>query len=330
MRARHLTIPTVIAAALAAALAPIAAAAPASEEVAELARRVQGSIAAVRSGTGPVGSGVLVDAAGHVVTSAQLVPAGAAIEVVLGGVTYPAKLLSLQTLADFAVLKLDRAPEKAVPAPLTDPVSPELGSRVVVISSPEAGAHELSVGHLASRRAANIIYAGLGKAELLESDAAHPGQLGAPMFDLAGHLVGVVTGVPTRTPATSGYAVSAGTIRRIVAEGVPWNGLEAMLIKGEFAGILNLPQPAGLLVQHVLPGSAAEKLGLKGGTVPVTVAGDRVTLGGDVILAVGGISVADPDAGEKIVALLRQLKADSPLSVTVLRRGQKLELKRTP
>ncbi len=78
------------------------------------------------------------------------------------------------------------------------------------------------------------------------------------------------------------------------------------------------------------PGSAAEKLGLKGGTVPVTVAGDRVTLGGDVILAVGGISVADPDAGEKIVALLRQLKADAPVSVTVLRRGQKLELKRTP
>jgi type II secretory pathway component PulC len=45
---------------------------------------------------------------------------------------------------------------------------------------------------------------------------------------------------------------------------------------------------------------------------------------------VGGISVADPDAGEKIVTLLRQLKTDSPFSVTVLRRGQKLELKRTP
>ncbi|MCU0231749.1 MAG: S1C family serine protease [Acidobacteria bacterium] len=330
MCAPRLTVATLIAAALAFALFPAGAAAPPSEEVAELARRVQGSIAAVRSGSGPVGSGVLVDAAGHVVTAAQLVPSGAAVEVVLGGVTYRAKLVSLQTLADLAVLRLERAPEKPLPAPVAEPVSPELGSRVVVISSPEAGAHALSIGHVASRRAANIIYAGLGKAELLESDAAHPGQLGAPMFDLAGHLVGVVTGVPTRTPATSGYAVSAGTIKRIVAEGVPWAGLEAMLIKDEFAGILNLPQPAGLLVQHVLPGSAAEALGLKGGTVPVSVAGDRVTLGGDVILAVGGISVADPDAGEKIVALLRQLKADSPFSVTVLRRGQKLELKRTP
>jgi serine protease Do len=330
MRSRRLTVPTVIAAALVAALVPAGAAPPASEEVAEMARRVEGAIAAVRSGSGPVGSGVLVDAAGHVVTAAQLVPPGSTIEVELGDVTYPAKIVSLQRLADLAVLKLDRLPEKPAPAPVTDAVIPELGGRVVVISAPQAGEHALSVGHLASRRSANIVYLGLAKAELLESDAAHPGQLGAPMFDLAGHLVGVVTGVPTRTPATSGYAVSAATIRRIVNEGIPWAGLEAMLVKGEFAGILNLPQPAGLLVQHVVPGSPAEKLGLHGGTIPATVAGDRVTLGGDVILSIAGISVADPDAGEKIVALLRQQKPDAPFSVVVLRRGEKVELKRTP
>lgn len=330
MRSRRLTVPTMIAAALAAALVPADAAPPASEEVAELARRVEAAIVAVRSGSGPVGSGILVDAAGHVVTAAQLVPQGSAIEVELGGVSFPATLISRQTLADLAVLKLDRMPEKPATAPVTDPVLPELGSRVVVISAPQAGAHALSVGHLTSRRSANIIYAGLGKAELLESDAAHPGQLGAPMFDLAGHLVGVVTGVPTRTPATSGYAVSAATLRRIVSEGIPWAGLEAMLVKGEFAGILNLPQPAGLLVQHVAPGSPAEKMGVRGGTVPVTIAGDRATLGGDVILSINGISLADPDAGERIVTLLRQLKPDSPFSVVVLRRGEKVELKRVP
>ena len=327
MRSRRLTVPTVIAAALAAALATAGAAPPASEEVAELTRRVDGAVATVRSASGSAGSGVLLDAEGHVATAAQLVPPGSAIEVELGGVNYPARLLSRQTLADLAVLQLERLPEKPAPAPITDPVAPELGSRVVVIAAGTTGAHALSVGHLASRRSANIIYAGLAKAELLESDAVHPGQLGAPMFDMAGHLVGVVTGVPTRTPATSGYAVAVATLRRIVTEGIPWSGLEAMLIKSEFAGILNLPQSAGLLVQHVLPGSAAEKMGLRGGTVPATIAGDRLTLGGDVILSIGGVSVADPDGGEKIVALLRQMKPGTPLTVVVLRQGQKVELK---
>lgn len=330
MRSRRLILPTLIAAALGAALVPAAAAPPTSEEVAALARRVEGSIAAVRSGSGPVGSGVLVDAAGHVVTAAQLAPAGATVEVELGGATYPATVVSRQTLADLAVLRLDRAPQRPAPASLAAPVTPELGSRVVVISAPQAGAHELSVGHVSSRRTANILYAGLAKAELLESDAAHRGQLGAPMFDVEGHLVGVVTGVPTRTPASSGYAVAAATIGRIVTEGIPWAGLEAMLVTGEFAGLLNLPQPAGLLVQHVVPGSPAETMGVRGGTIPVTVAGDRVTLGGDVILAVNGISLADPDAGERIVTMLRQLKPESPFSVVVLRRGERLELKRTP
>ncbi len=310
-------------------LASIASLAPAigQEEVADAVKRVRDAVVIVRPASGSAGSGVLVDGEGTIATASQLIPPGAAVEVEIGGVLYPAKVTSMQTLADLALLKLERRPEKLAPAPLADSTAIEVGTRVMVVGAPLGGAHTLSVGHVTGRRSASTIYAGLAKADLLESDAAtHPGQLGAPMFDMKGQLVGVVTGIPTRAPGAIGFAVGSNTIRRLVTEGVPWAGIEAILVSGEFAGLINLPQSAGLLVQRVAPGSMAERRGVRGGSVAATIAGERVILGGDVILEIGGIKVSDPDAGEKIIKILREATPEAPPSVTVLRQGMRIVL----
>lgn len=316
-------VATLVALALAALAPPVRA----QEEVADAVKKVRDAVVVVRPATGSPGTGVLVDAAGTVATASQLAPAGVPIEVEIGGVRYPATVASMQTLADLALLKLERLPEKLSPAPLADSGAIEIGTRVIVVGAPLGASHTLSVGHLMGRRSASIIYAGLGRADLLESDAAvHPGQLGAPMFDMKGQLVGIVTGIPTRAPGAIGYAVGANTLRRLVAEGVPWAGLEAMLVSGEFAGLIHLPQSAGLLVQRVAPGSAAERLGLRGGTVPATIAGERVMLGGDVVLEIGGIKLSDADAGERIIQRLRAATPEAPPKIVVLRAGQRVEL----
>jgi serine protease Do len=147
------------------------------------------------------------------------------------------------------------------------------------------------------------------------------------MFDTEGGLVGIVTGISGGSEPGDriGYALASNTLKMLVAEKTPWTGVEALLIEGEMAALLNLPQSAGLLVQQVVPGSRAAEL-LHAGSVKAVIAGETVILGGDIILRIGGVSVAEPDAGTLIGEVLRSAKPGTTVPIVVLRRGQRLEL----
>ena len=67
-----------------------------------------------------------------------------------------------------------------------------------------------------------------------------------------------------------------------------WSGLEGHTLSGELAAIFNLPRPAGYLVKTVAKNSPAEA-GIRGGTKTVTIDGQMLVVGGDVLLAVDGI-----------------------------------------
>ena len=92
------------------------------------------------------------------------------------------------------------------------------------------------------------------------------------------------------------------------------------------AGVLNLPQPAGFLVERVAGNSPGWKLGLHAGTFRVTIEGENVLLGGDVILEVMGIPIVDDPAREKVPAALGRLSPGDLLTVKVLRGGKVIEL----
>ena len=123
-----------------------------------------------------------------------------------------------------------------------------------------------------------------------------------------------------------GYAVGASTIRRLLTDPPPWTGVEALYVSGETAALLNLPQSAGLLIQYVVPGSEAERFGLHGGTSTAMIGGEQITLGGDVILEIAGVSLSAPDAGPQIGRALRERKPGDKLKLLILRRGQRVDL----
>ena len=85
---------------------------------------------------------------------------------------------------------------------------------------------------------------------------------------------------------------------------------------------LNLPEP-GLLVQRVVEGSPAEKLGLRGGFITATIGESTLLLGGDVILKVQGMPCGET---HRVYDALAELKPDERLTVTVMRQGQQVEL----
>ncbi|MGH9659677.1 MAG: PDZ domain-containing protein [Bryobacteraceae bacterium] len=95
-----------------------------------------------------------------------------------------------------------------------------------------------------------------------------------------------------------------------------------MLLAGDLVRGLNLPEP-GLLVQRVVEGSSAEKLGLRGGFIKVTIGERTLLLGGDVILKVQGMPCGET---HRVHDALAELKPGVRLTLTILREGQLREL----
>ena len=97
-------------------------------------------------------------------------------------------------------------------------------------------------------------------------------------------------------------------------------------VSGELAKALNLPVPVGYLVQRVAEGSFGKKLGLQGGTVEATIDGEKMYLGGDVILEMQGVTVGEDFADELLREKMEKLTAGSVITVTVWRWGKRKDL----
>jgi len=85
--------------------------------------------------------------------------------------------------------------------------------------------------------------------------------------------------------------------RRLLLERKPfWSGMEGILIQGDLAGVLNLPQPPGLWSKRVAAGSLGGRLGIRPGAFRISVEGSDLLLGGTFILAVNGMEILADDA----------------------------------
>lgn len=259
--------------------------------------------AVVRSVAG-VGSGVLLSADGKVVTAAHVVQTADSVDVEFtGGTVVKARIVASDAAADVALLQLERVPPHIVPARFGDSDKTEVGDQVFIVGAPLGITHTLTVGHVSARRQPNATYAGLVATELFQTDAAiNRGNSGGPMFDMNGQVIGIVSHMVSASGGSVGlgFVVTSNVARRLLLEEHSvWHGLDGYLITDELAQAFNLPA-AGLLVQHVAHGSPAERLGLRGGRYSVAIGDEQLLIGGDVIIAVDGIALAEPDAYERV------------------------------
>ena len=147
------------------------------------------------------------------------------------------------------------------------------------------------------------------------------------------NMKGVVIGIATQIVTTDGYfeglgfAIASNTARSLLLDKASlWSGIEGYWLSGGLAQALNLPQSAGLLVQQIASHSPGSKLKLQAGTAPAIVGEDKFVLGGDVILAMQGISLAEESGYARARAQLALLKEGEALHFTVFRSGKILEL----
>ncbi|MGH7553334.1 MAG: S1C family serine protease [Longimicrobiales bacterium] len=273
------------------------------------------------------GSGVLISADGRVLTAAHLVHAASEISVEFPeGIRVPAYVIASEPDADVSLLQVERVPAGTVVATLADSDRARIGDRVFAVGTPYGISHTLTVGHLGGRHKPGRVWDRFTLAEFFQTDAAiNRGNSGGPMFNMAGEVLGIVSHIISKSGGFEGlgFVVTSNAARKLLLERrSPWWGFEGVLLTGDLLRVFNLKEP-GLLVQRVVENSPAARLGLRGGVTKATIGDRSFTVGGDVILRVQGMPC---DETHRVHDALAELKAGERLTLTILRRGEIVEL----
>lgn len=281
---------------------------------------------------GGIGSGVLISADGRVLTAAHVVQVADRIAVEFrDGQLIAAKVVTSAPWADVALLQLEKQPALNRPARLGDSDAVDVGDEVFVVGAPYGLSHTLTAGYVSGRHVAeNTTIGHFSSVELFQTDAAiNTGNSGGPLFNMDGEVIGVVSHILSKSGGFEGigFAVTSNMVKTIISKGRFWSGMEGVLVTGVLAEVLNVPQPAGFLIQRVAEGSPASRMGIKPSSLPIVIDDREILAGGDIVLEFAGITVQEgPESFEQFRSLCCRLRPGDTIAVKVLRAGKILTL----
>jgi S1-C subfamily serine protease len=284
-----------------------------------------------------LGSGFVIDKAGHIVTNYHVVQGAKQISVSFSnGGTMKATVVGSDPSSDLAVLKIDASSRALTPLALGDSDSMSVGDPVVAIGNPFGLDRTVTAGIVSAIQRAITAPNGYTIDHVIQTDAAiNHGNSGGPLLNGRGEVIGVNSQIETGDSAASGnvgvgFAIPSNTVKTVIAQLIregrvdrAFIGLSATPITADLARVFRLPVTRGLLVQSVEPGSGAAKSGLKAGTTQVVLAGETYELGGDIIVAAGGSPVSSLNRLRDIVATK---KPGDNLGIVVYRGNHKHNL----
>ncbi|MCY4547498.1 MAG: trypsin-like peptidase domain-containing protein [Defluviicoccus sp.] len=264
------------------------------------------------------GSGLVWDRAGHVVTNFHVVRDASDVSVRLDdGEAVRASVIGTAPDYDLAVVRLRETRGRIRPIPIGSSGDLKVGQAVFAIGNPFGLSRTLTTGVISALNRRLPTANDREVRGVIQTDAAiNPGNSGGPLLDSAGRLIGVNTAILSDTGASSGigFAVPVDIVNRIVPRlvrdgAVPRPGIGIVVMGEETAARLGV---AGLVVSRVLPGSEAEKAGLRAADL------ERRALG-DIIVRVNGVAVRSVS---EFAAELSEAGIGAQVELTVLNQGQ--------
>jgi S1-C subfamily serine protease len=279
-----------------------------------------------------VGSGFLFDRRGLILTNSHVVFNRHPIRVTLDdGTVLPAQLVGADPILDVAVLRIPEPSGGTLPIiPLADSDRVRVGEEVVAVGNP------LGLEQTVTRGIVSAINRVLPETPLslleplIQTDAAiNPGNSGGPLLNRCGEVIGITTAMMADAQSI-GFAVpinlAKGILPSLMERGRvirPWVGFHGQVVGKEVRELLKIPLVDGLLVEVIEPGSPAERAGLRGGQLEITIAGHEFLFGGDIVTAMNGARLTAP---ERLVEAMRALVVGDTLRLTVFRDGDEIAI----
>ena len=280
------------------------------------------------------GSGFILDKAGHVLTNFHVIAgANRGIEVKLSNKrNYSAKVVGTDRVHDLALLQID-APNLE-PVTLADSSGLAVGQKVYAIGNPFGLAGTMTRGIISSIRS-------IGGSEgapienAIQTDAAiNPGNSGGPLLNSRGEVIGINTMIASNGADQSsgiGFAIPINTAKAVLNDLTrygrvkrPSLGIVSYAIGPDLASQMGLAVDSGILIQKVIPGGAAERAGLHGGSQQAYVGNTPILMGGDLIVAIDGQQVTD---SQEVDVIMEKHQAGDTVSVTFYRGHKQITLK---
>jgi S1-C subfamily serine protease len=244
-----------------------------------------------------LGSGFVVDKAGHIVTNYHVVEGARAVDVSFSNnESMKAKIVGTDPSTDIAVLQVDAHSRALTPLPLGDSDAVRVGDSVVAIGNPFGYDRTVTAGIVSALQRVIQAPNSYSIDHVIQTDAAlNKGNSGGPLLDARGQVVGVNSQITTGDSGSSGnvgvgFAVPINTVRTVTAQLIhtghvehAFLGISAQPVTKTAAKLFRLPVSHGLLVARVQPGSGAAQAGLRAGKQNATLAGETYPLGGDLI-----------------------------------------------
>ena len=300
--------------------------------VKSLADPKPGQVSYTATTANSLGSGALISKEGRILTAAHVVDRATEIEVIFSdGTTTSGHVVWVDNLIDLAMIQAGDVPESAKVLKLAERKNYNVGQQIVVIGAPYGVSHSLSVGYLSGVRDREPLPGSDITPRFLQTDAAiNQGNSGGPMFNLDGEIVGIVSYILSRSGGSQGlgFVVSIDTVHDVInSSPMNFSGFIPFLLTEEQALALNNPYGHGVLIQQVIPGTLADKLGFVGGSISVMAGRMPILLGGDILLSIGGHKLEDIES----LLILRQhfsnYKKGEEVIFRFLRQGEEKSVK---
>jgi S1-C subfamily serine protease len=286
-----------------------------------------------------IGSGIVYDTTGHIITNNHVVDSALKISVVFhDGKSYGANVVGTDPYADLAVVKVDANASVLYPLPLGNSADLRIGDQVAAIGNPFGLSGSMTQGIVSQLgRLLNPPNSSFSIPNVIQTDAPiNPGNSGGPLLNMQGEVIGITTAIQSGTGEFSGvgFAIPSNTMKKIVPVLIdtghykhPWLGISGVSIDFDLASTLQLPVSSGFMIENVVPNSPAAIAGLHGYKETKTIDGTKYEIGGDIITGVDGAPIKQI---EDILNYLQDKKiVGDKITLEIIRDGKKMDVSLT-
>ena len=284
-----------------------------------------------------LGSGFVMDKAGHIVTNYHVVANARSVEVSFSNSdNLKARIVGADPSTDIAVLQVDAKSRALTPVPFGNSDRVRVGDSVVAIGNPLGYDRSMTAGIVSAVQRAITAPNQYPIDHVIQTDAPiNHGNSGGPLINVRGEVVGVNAQIATGNSGTDGnigigFAIPINTVRTVVAQLIQngkvehaFIGITAKPVTAQIARLFRLPANQGLLVMSVEPGSGAAAAGLRGGSDTAVVSGESWPIGGDLIVAADGVGLSSLDHLRDLIAAK---KPGQSISLEVYRGDSKITI----
>jgi serine protease Do len=262
------------------------------------------------------GSGVILDAQGHILTNHHVVHGAGRIDVTLAdGREFKAGIVGTDRMTDVAVIKINA--RDLHPARFGDSDLADVGHLVLAVGRPFGFEHTVTHG-IISAKGRNDVGVGIDYQDFIQTDAAiNPGNSGGPLINTRGEVIGINTAIATATGGSQGvsFAIPANKARRIAARLIT----DGRIVRG-YLGVTIQP-PDEVLASRA--GLEAPRGAVIGSTSPDGPAAASGLKPNDLIISVGDREVRNPTELQELIA---STPPGETVKVLVWRKGQRQTL----